>query len=363
MLVFIGHAHASADRDYSPLSFEDGIGVYGHDGGFDGEQSQTFNLPGEHEYKERPWRRIGLVRLAQANFDFTGFGKRRRHRVKPTPQIKIYTAPKVKTYQPPKSLFGFLNKPKHLRPAYRARGTANYYIIYGSDGRAYRVYQGRNKRMRNNQLGGLSTFRTSPYSGYRTMCVRTCDGFYYPVSNSTRRSRLRRDSNICQSSCGVPAKLFYYPNPGGSIENMVDLRGKRYSSMKYAFKYRKKLVNECRCKEQPWAQSEIIRHEQYAADEVDRGIKRVKLVKVAEIPETSSRVPAEIQKGRFENQAGRENPDDDMADHENIEETADAEDGSLENKVPETAPEHMLARRRYRMSARRMMRWWRSRRY
>src|SRR4029079_1162684 len=60
---------------------------------------------------------------------------------------------------------------------------------------------------------------------YRTLCVRMCDGFYFPVSSATNGAGLSRDADACNASCGVEARLFYYPNAGGDIESMVDLTG------------------------------------------------------------------------------------------------------------------------------------------
>ncbi len=43
---------------------------------------------------------------------------------------------------------------------------------------------------------------------YRTLCVRMCDGFYWPISNSVPRSSFHRDANLCRASCGEEARLF-----------------------------------------------------------------------------------------------------------------------------------------------------------
>ena len=44
----------------------------------------------------------------------------------------------------------------------------------------------------------------------------------------------------------------------------VDLTGMTYGSLANAFKYRKTLVEGCRCRPQPWSQSEAERHRGYA---------------------------------------------------------------------------------------------------
>ena len=48
---------------------------------------------------------------------------------------------------------------------------------------------------------------------YRTMCVRMCDGFYWPISHNVARSSFYRDANACRASCGEDAKLFFHAAP------------------------------------------------------------------------------------------------------------------------------------------------------
>jgi hypothetical protein len=102
---------------------------------------------------------------------------------------------------------------------------------------------------------------------YRTLCVRTCDGYYYPISFSTMRSEFARDADKCTASCGSEARLFYHPNPGGKVEDMVDLTGLAYASLPNAFRYRQSLVSDCACKPQPWSEAEAERHRGYARAE------------------------------------------------------------------------------------------------
>jgi hypothetical protein len=98
---------------------------------------------------------------------------------------------------------------------------------------------------------------------YRTLCVRLCDGFYFPISSATNGSGLSRDADACSASCGTEARLFYHPNAGGDVDGMVDLTGLAYSSLPNAFRYRKTLVPECRCRPQPWSEAELQRHRAY----------------------------------------------------------------------------------------------------
>lgn len=97
----------------------------------------------------------------------------------------------------------------------------------------------------------------------RTLCVRMCDGYYFPISSATTRSELARDADKCSALCSADAQLFYYTNAGGSVDTMVDLTGRAYSSLPNAFKYRHTLVKGCRCRPQPWSEAELERHRSY----------------------------------------------------------------------------------------------------
>ncbi len=107
---------------------------------------------------------------------------------------------------------------------------------------------------------------------FRTMCVRTCDGYYFPVSFSASKRHFRKDAKVCQSSCAsAKAKLFYYPNPGGKIKDMVSYRGaKKYGKLKNAFLSKKEFVSSCRCQPEAWTKAARSKHEKYALLEEKR---------------------------------------------------------------------------------------------
>jgi hypothetical protein len=44
--------------------------------------------------------------------------------------------------------------------------------------------------------------RLSNYGSYRTICVRMCDGYYFPISTSTSRRGFASDEARSQASCG-----------------------------------------------------------------------------------------------------------------------------------------------------------------
>jgi hypothetical protein len=89
-----------------------------------------------------------------------------------------------------------------------------------------------------------------PFATYRTVCVRLCDGYYFPVSFSTLPNHFDRDAEVCQSQCAAPAELFYYQNPGGAMEQAVSHSTREpYTSLKTAFRHRKEYVKGCSCKQ------------------------------------------------------------------------------------------------------------------
>lgn len=102
--------------------------------------------------------------------------------------------------------------------------------------------------------GERNTYRGLPFATYRTLCVRLCDGYYFPVSFSTLPNYFQRDVEACQSRCAAPVALYYHQNPGGSIDQMISVSdNSAYTKLKTAFLYRKKFVNGCSCKAEEYS--------------------------------------------------------------------------------------------------------------
>lgn len=105
---------------------------------------------------------------------------------------------------------------------------------------------------------GLETSRIEPFATYRTLCVRSCDGYYFPVSFSTLPSNFPQDVQKCQSQCAAPAELFVYRNPGEEPEQMVSADGRQaYNDHANAWRYRKEYVKGCSCKAAEYDPNEI----------------------------------------------------------------------------------------------------------
>jgi hypothetical protein len=89
-----------------------------------------------------------------------------------------------------------------------------------------------------------------PQSGtYRTVCVRTCDGAYFPVSFATVPARFPDDERSCKALCpAAEATLFAYRNPGEDMNQAVSINGQPYSALPNAFKFRTEFNPSCACK-------------------------------------------------------------------------------------------------------------------
>ncbi|ALK08587.1 hypothetical protein BVIR_794 [Blastochloris viridis] len=94
---------------------------------------------------------------------------------------------------------------------------------------------------------------------YRTVCVRTCDGFYFPISFSATPVKFGEDEHICKAQCpAAEVMLFAHRNPGEDVANAMSIDGQqRYSKLPNAFRYRQTYDPSCACKPagQSWAEA------------------------------------------------------------------------------------------------------------
>ena len=96
----------------------------------------------------------------------------------------------------------------------------------------------------------------APAGTYHTVCVRTCDGYYFPISYSTVPSRFADDQRACQRLCPASeVTLYSYQNPGQDIDQAVSVNGQPYTALPAAYQYRKAFTSACSCRKpgQSWA--------------------------------------------------------------------------------------------------------------
>ena len=117
----------------------------------------------------------------------------------------------------------------------------------------------------------ISLPRSAPGRTYRTWCVRTCDGFYFPISFSTSRSRLKADRASCQKMCpAAEAELFYHAAGSEAQDDMTSLSGGTYAELPSAFRYRSAVDPSCTCEKPPEALHPVSAKRQSRTGPVER---------------------------------------------------------------------------------------------
>lgn len=79
------------------------------------------------------------------------------------------------------------------------------------------------------------------YSGtLRTMCVRTCDGAFFPISSEASPADFARDEQACRARCpGAETELFFHELATEESDQMVSAStGRPYTELPNAFAYR-----------------------------------------------------------------------------------------------------------------------------
>ncbi len=143
------------------------------------------------------------------------------------------------------------------------------------------------------------------FSGtYRTLCVRSCDGYYFPISFSTVPDRFEHDDAICQSMCpGTEVALYFHQIPAQDSEDMISYRTDLpYANMANAFSYRKQVNNECGCK---FSSAILDGHGDY---QVTEPIDKTEIKPQSEekpVPRPTFRIDPAIDPETFRNRRGR----------------------------------------------------------
>ena len=78
------------------------------------------------------------------------------------------------------------------------------------------------------------------YGGGTAYCVRGCDGRYFPAQGNDSESK----AQSCKSFCPASETSLVY---GGNIDDATTDKGKSYSDLPNAFRYRNETVAGCTC--------------------------------------------------------------------------------------------------------------------
>jgi pyruvate/2-oxoglutarate dehydrogenase complex dihydrolipoamide acyltransferase (E2) component len=153
---------------------------------------------------------------------------------------------------------------------------------------------GREDEQQQEELPQTPVYRSiDPNGRYRSVCVRLCDGFFYPISYSTYSSHLAQEADQCQSSCAAPAELYVYRNPGQEIEQAISLNGSAYMDLPVALRFRKEYVQGCSCKQVEYNPTEIeAANKRAEAEAASQPVKGKGKGKVAAKPPAPAAAPA-----------------------------------------------------------------------
>ncbi len=101
--------------------------------------------------------------------------------------------------------------------------------------------------------------------GPYTVCVRSCDGYFFPLANSP--GGREGGDEMCQALCpGAETSAFGMTN-GGDIQNAVARStGQPYSSLPNAGKYQRSFDSTCTCKAQGQTWSQALKEAEYLLD-------------------------------------------------------------------------------------------------
>ena len=129
--------------------------------------------------------------------------------------------------------------------------------IFGGSADAERLRQARLDRQelerQRRTLQGRQIWSTAKrlknYNTFRTVCVRKCDGYYFPVSFSTNADGLENDANACAYMCpGTEMELFTHHTSRETAEDMVSIiDGTPYTELANAFAHQEQFDPKCSC--------------------------------------------------------------------------------------------------------------------
>lgn len=96
------------------------------------------------------------------------------------------------------------------------------------------------------QQNGCSIPSLSSSGPGRTLCVRTCDGYYFPLNYQVSASRVKKDAATCQTVYGGDAgAASLFVQRGDDVADARSVDGKRYGDQAYAFLYRQTYDPAC----------------------------------------------------------------------------------------------------------------------
>lgn len=97
----------------------------------------------------------------------------------------------------------------------------------------------------------------TPRGGSMAVCVKSCDGSFFPVSYSAHRGNLDELNDLCHALCPNSEVTLYTRSLYRDMKSAVSISGEPYRDMHNAFKFEKAVEPSCACKApgQTWVQA------------------------------------------------------------------------------------------------------------
>ncbi len=111
------------------------------------------------------------------------------------------------------------------------------------------LQQAERKKPKQAASSGSAKKPNRPGTVYQTMCVRACDGYYFPISFSVAKDKFSRDQKTCEARCpGSEVALYAHDVLNEEAEDMVSVAdGTPYRALPKAFSYRRTGVSRDTC--------------------------------------------------------------------------------------------------------------------
>jgi hypothetical protein len=97
--------------------------------------------------------------------------------------------------------------------------------------------------------------------GYRTLCVRTCDGYFFPISFSAGRSKFKIDEAVCKGMYPEGAASLYVVSNATDADRAVSLKGEPLAKQTFDADHRNAFVPACKAQLTEGLQSLRVRYE------------------------------------------------------------------------------------------------------
>lgn len=108
------------------------------------------------------------------------------------------------------------------------------------------------ENMRQETVATARTIEGASSLPRRSVCVRLCDGYYFPIGPLSRDSDLGDHEAACSGLCpDAPTQLFIVPSGSDRIEDAVAGDGARYVALPAAFRNRTTVDKTCACHRRP----------------------------------------------------------------------------------------------------------------